>query len=135
MGYIEWSSYLVLGIKEVDDQHHKLVDIINKLYEGLFEEHAHETLIEVMGELIQYTEQHFEEEEKLFVLHDYIDNEEHIKKHKEFTEKIYFYRDQIKSGKMVLSLDILSFLTEWLTDHIQGIDKEYVQFLKNKGVA
>ncbi|MCK5883103.1 MAG: hemerythrin family protein [Bacteriovoracaceae bacterium] len=135
MGYIEWSSYLELGIKDVDDQHHKLIDIINKLYDGLFEEHTKEIQLEVLSGLLKYTEEHFKDEEELLRVHNFIDNEEHIKKHKEFTDKIIYYHESITAGKMVMSLDILSYLTEWLTGHIQGIDKEYVAFLKNKGVV
>ena len=35
MGFIEWSDKLVTGVKECDEQHKKLVSLINEFYDAM----------------------------------------------------------------------------------------------------
>jgi len=35
---------------------------------------------------------------------------------------------------MMLSLDVMSFLKEWLVSHIKGIDKDYTQCFNENGL-
>ena len=48
----------------------------------------------------------------------------------EIIKKVYY--DQ---GKLNLSLELLMFLKNWLTDHILKTDSEYGVFIKSKGAG
>ena len=58
----EWddAKYSV-KIKTIDNQHKKLVDLINQLFNAMVNEEAHSKLSEVLNELIQYTASHLKQ--------------------------------------------------------------------------
>ena len=66
MSWIEWSPECNVNINKIDEQHKKLVGIINKLYEALADETRIKELIrKVIEDLLDYTKYHFGTEEDL----------------------------------------------------------------------
>jgi hemerythrin-like metal-binding protein len=65
----------------------------------------------------------------------YIQLPAHIEQHRKFTGKIKEVADQYKAGAAGLSVDVLDFLTKWLSQHIVAVDKQYSEFMNAKGVA
>ena len=59
----------------------------------------------------------------------------HKKLHKEFNDKIKGFKTDLDSGKMTLSMEVLAFLKDWLVKHIKGVDPQYTDFFKSKGVT
>ena len=41
----------------------------------------------------------------------------------------------IKEGTVTLSMDLLSFLKDWLVKHIMGMDTQYVPYVKKSASA
>ena len=84
---------------------------------------------EVLQRLQQYTETHFALEEQYMLQIQYPGREEHIESHDRFRKEI----DQLVGEGQefdALSRDIIAtFLTEWLTRHVFGIDKELETFI------
>lgn len=132
MSRIDWGAHLELGIQEVDEEHQKLVAVVNKLYDGLFEANGREIIVESLNDLVDFVEVHFVEEERIFQEYDYPGAKEHIKLHKVLANKVFYYQDSVQAGKEILSIDLLDDLTKWLTDHIQIHDRDYANFINDK---
>ena len=66
MQSFKWGRHFITGIPEVDDQHHQLVDIINNFSSHLAEnELVYEDIEATYQELVDYTQYHFSDEERM----------------------------------------------------------------------
>ncbi len=54
---------------------------------------------------------------------------DHQAEHRKLTEKVVKFQQEFSQGKMGLSIALLTFLREWLLDHMAGTDKQYSKFL------
>jgi hemerythrin len=43
-------------------------------------------------------------------------------------------QNKFKAGEAMVSMELMTFLKDWLVNHIQGTDKKYSSFLRGKGV-
>jgi len=127
---IRWNSTYELGHKEIDEQHMKLVDIINDFYNAFATAQAHEKIGEIIGELVNYTVFHFTAEEEIFSNSNYPETSEHCAKHKEFVDELKRYHQEVKDGNMTTTYDLMTFLRDWLVKHIMGTDKNYLPYIK-----
>jgi hemerythrin-like metal-binding protein len=61
----------------------------------------------------------------------------HCIEHKEFVKKADEYREQfeMEMNPLILAMAILTFLKEWLQNHILKTDKQYGPFLNEKGIS
>jgi len=128
---IKWNSTYELGIKEVDEQHMKLVDIINDFYNAFATAQAHEKIGGIIDELVNYTVFHFTSEEEIFSNSNYPDTEKHKEKHKEFVDEMKRYHQEVKDGNMTTTYDLMTFLRDWLIKHIMGTDRTYLPYVKD----
>jgi len=135
MSLMKWSSELSVNISEIDNQHKKLVDLINALHAAMISGKGKDVLEAIFSELIEYTKTHFSFEENLMGRHNYSDITSHKLAHKQLTEKVLGFYNDYKTGKIGLPVLIFSFLKDWLITHIAGTDKKYAPFLNAKGVS
>ncbi len=56
MSLVEWNSNFSIKIKSIDDQHKKLFDLLDILFDAMKNENAHGVLSKIIKELIIYTE-------------------------------------------------------------------------------
>ncbi|MFO7828375.1 MAG: bacteriohemerythrin [Bacteroidales bacterium] len=130
MKLIEWNDTYELGIKEIDNQHKGLVILINELFELMSQGKAKNHLEDIFSHLTDYTKKHFFAEEKLMVKYAYQGFDEHKAEHQKFIEKLSAFKNDFSQGKTTLSLEILNFLRDWLLNHIQITDQQYVPHVK-----
>ena len=135
MAIIKWTTSMDINISDIDIQHRKLGDIINKLHDAMKERKTDQVMGGIIRELVTYTDTHFKYEEKNYLeKFDYPDIDEHKKKHRAFVQKISDFETSFKNGKLMLSMEIITFLKDWLIKHIQGTDQEYSNYFKSKGL-
>lgn len=134
-GLIEWSPSLSLDIKEIDEQHQQLVKMINDLHQAMMDRKSQQVLGEIIDGLIAYTASHFLTEEKYFVAYEYNGATVHKLAHKEFVNKVTAFKKDFESKKMMLSMEVMGFLKDWLIQHIMGEDRKYAPLFKSKGLA
>lgn len=128
------SKYSV-GIREIDGQHKVLVDMLNELYDAMQSGKSNDILGSIVLKLVNYTKTHFAAEERYFERYGYPETFSHKKEHEKFTQKVIAFKNDFDSGRTSLTVGITSFLKDWLSSHIQGIDKKYGPFLNSKGVV
>jgi len=131
---IKWSDSYSVGYPEIDNQHIKLVNLINKLYDAFSEGKVSSVIEPILNEMIEYTDYHFKNEEKLFEKYQYPEKEEHKKIHGEFIKKAYSFLASHKNGDVLFTYDLMNFLRDWLVSHIQDSDREYTNYFKGKNI-
>lgn len=135
MASMQWNETLSVGVKTLDDDHKKLVDMINELVDGITSNRRQEALSQVLDNLIHYTRFHFRREEEYLTRTGYSATDHHIKKHRELIRQVTDLQARFKSGgPSLLSLEVMKFLTEWLTHHIMVEDKSYRAHLNAHGI-
>lgn len=131
---IEWGEKYILGITTIDKQHKILVDIINQLYSAFIDGTSSIIIGNIIKKLIEYTDYHFGEEEKVFEIINYEESPEHKKEHASFVEKIKSFETDSENGSFSISQNLLDFLKQWLLNHILEKDKRYIEFFKQNGI-
>ena len=69
MPILVWSEEYSINVAEIDAQHKKLLEFVNKLHAGVAAEIDREELRGLFEDLVEYTRFHFESEEKLMAEH------------------------------------------------------------------
>ncbi len=135
MALINWSNDYSVKVKSIDNQHMKLVELINVLHSAMKEGRGKEVLGKVINELIEYTQTHFSHEEELMKKYSYPEYAKHKSIHDDLVKQVTELDNNVKAGKAVISQEVLNFLKNWLVNHIVEKDKLLGNFLNTKGVA
>ncbi|MDF1566802.1 MAG: bacteriohemerythrin [Spirochaetaceae bacterium] len=130
--FIKWDPTLSVGIEVFDGHHQKLIGLINRLYVKMESGEGEDVLRKTLGELIDYTDYHFQAEQEAFNAHEYPDRVEHNRRHDELLSKARSLRDALESDQSVLTNEVLDFLQDWVTNHILKTDRQYTEFLTGK---
>jgi hemerythrin len=134
MALIEWTDNLSVGIEEIDSQHKRLIGLINELHAAMMERRSKDALGVIIGGLKDYTVTHFSTEEMYFDKFKYQNSLSHKKEHQGFVDKVNEYKTGFEKGKIMLSVEIMDYLKNWLVAHIQKIDTAYAPFFREKGL-
>lgn len=126
---LKWSEQLATGLAEVDDQHQRLIDIINALGDLREQGAPVEEVLAVIDELRSYTRYHFQDEAAL--MQTYPVNEANrlanLKAHRNFVERIDSVAAMAASNPADVVDHLLAFLVKWLVHHITGVDARLVR--------
>lgn len=129
MAVIEWEDRFSVGIAEMDEQHKRLVGLLNTFNQALSEGRGKAALYDVLMSLIEYTKQHFRDEEALMEAKGYPGLEEHRQEHKELTGQVVDFAREFNAGNKTITIGLMHFLRDWLVNHIMGEDKKYGDFI------
>jgi hemerythrin-like metal-binding protein len=131
MAYFDWNGKLETGIAIIDEQHKKLISLVNELHEAMRNRKAKDVVAHILKELGDYTTYHFSVEEKAFEKRGYPNRAEHEKLHADLIAQLSELMQKQAKGELAISIDVLDFLTQWVTNHIMKEDMKYVPFLKD----
>jgi len=137
MELITWQDEYALGIAEIDNQHQKIVEIINSLYQMFSENKMTEAaaLQTILKELTDYADYHFTTEENYFTTFKYPQAAGHIEKHNQYREKVEEFKKQLDNNNLKETFfTMTNFLHEWWVWHINNMDREYVPLFKENGI-
>lgn len=136
MPLMTWTDKMSVRVGSIDEEHKKLVAIINQLYDGIQARQGHEVLGDVLAGLVAYASEHFQHEEHLFAQTGYPDAAQHIREHNDFAAHVREMQHCYSSAPTaVLSVEVLDFLRKWLIDHVQGSDRKYSEYFVAAGVS
>ncbi|HTZ18157.1 MAG TPA: bacteriohemerythrin [Dissulfurispiraceae bacterium] len=135
MALINWSEDYSVHVKEMDEQHKKLIAMINDLNDAMKSGKSKDIMDKILKGLIDYTVFHFGAEEKLMKSNNYPGYQQQKTQHESLTKKVMEYQERLNSGKMVMGVEVMNFLKDWLINHIKGLDTKYGPFLNSKGIA
>ena len=132
---ITWTDSLSVSVPEFDEQHKKLINIINRMYDALKSGRGKDAVETILPELVDYTREHFANEEALMLKLNYPGYLDHKAKHTALTNQVVEYVNRMKEGRSTAAVEMMEFLKKWLTSHIKGVDKKYGPHLSRKRVA
>lgn len=130
--FVEWKDSLSVGIKTIDDDHKKLLGMINQLQTAAHYHTDDEMVESTLNELVEYTKYHFEREEKMMQEHNYPGFEDHKKQHEAMVTQVSKFIDEYRVDQTRTIDQVIVFLKTWLINHINGSDQEYAPYLRDK---
>jgi hemerythrin len=131
-----WRDSYSVGIRELDNQHRRLLDLINELDELVADqqESASKTkCYAALNALVKYAESHFITEEGYLQKYAFPKYDLHKTEHDSFVEKVFAMNQKLEKGDPYSLFEIVRFLKDWYKSHILGIDQGYKEFLAEKG--
>ena len=134
MALIDWDEKLSVNVKSIDEQHKKLIGLINLLHDSMKEGKAKDIMNKVLGDLADYTDYHFQTEEKYFQQFNYPEFVKHKKEHDDLRKEVLNLKNKLDKGEGIITIEVMYFLKDWLSKHILGSDKKYSSFFNSKGV-
>ena len=128
MEFIEWQPSMSVGVENFDNEHKQLIGFLNSLNHALTVHSTQKTMEDILNRLVKYTVIHFNHEEEYMKLYDYPDYASHKKEHEELKSQVQEFSRRLAEGKSSFSLELMTFLKDWLTTHILGTDMNYKSF-------
>lgn len=126
MQSFQWDKNFETGIKEVDEQHLYLVQLVNRYGELIAEnDFSIDEAKKALHEVTEYTSYHFHKEEILMKRAGIssIHFEEHHQSHQKFINDLKEFSGSLQLKSEDLSKQLLDFLIQWLVYHILGSDQ------------
>lgn len=123
MALIEWSSELDVGHKFIDDDHKKLVKMVNDFHDAMQQGRGNDVIGKVLNNLVIYTREHFSREEAEMQRIKYSKYLAHKQEHDKLMAQVGELQGSFSSGKKMLTIQVSSFLKDWLRTHIMQTDK------------
>lgn len=124
----EFTEDCILGVESIDEEHRHLFDLINQGCELLYNDYKadkYEDIKDLLGELEEYADQHFANEEAYMVeIRDpelILQRSQHMFFREEIREFLLHNIDDEDEQREVLT-DIMNFLARWLYHHILSSD-------------
>lgn len=126
---IAWSESFNLGIEEIDEQHKKLIELVNLVYYSINNKHSHFEILLIFNELKEYALYHLEYEEKLMKKLNYNNYLAHQDSHNTFENKIFAFQNDIENKKnhYILKKKFIKSLVYFI-EHIVENDKKFAQY-------
>jgi hemerythrin len=127
MPIIVWDDSFTLGVQQFDEHHQHLVGLLNRAYDDFTAGAGPESVDSLLDELVDYATYHFAAEEHWMCEHSYPKLEEHRAEHDRFSARVVEMLKSDRIDRSSLLLEVLTFLNNWLVNHILQVDTEYAQ--------
>lgn len=133
MMVLKWNDTLKTGVQDLDEQHQSLVEIVNRLNDALAtgREDRRKAVGVILSELLDYTITHFRCEEGYMESIGFPQLEDHKRLHVDLVERLQ-KRVAIYIAGQAMEISLMSFLSDWLVNHILGEDSKYAAFARKR---
>jgi hemerythrin len=132
MSYLKWSDKYSLNVAEIDEQHKKLVSLVNAMYDAMHAGKGRDMIGTVIAEFVAYTDYHFKSEERLLRQIGYPEYDEHKEMHDNLSRKAQSIKAAFDRGNTPTAIEVMLLLTNWLNTHILEEDRKYKPFARSK---
>lgn len=134
METVTWVSDFEIGVKSIDEQHKRLVDMLNTLGKAIGESHGKDAIMGIVEEMKHYAVYHFQTEEEAMAAKSYPKRSQHKQEHDTFIEQVLEAADALESGGKITPGEVWTFLRNWLAEHILESDKAMGRHLAAQGM-
>lgn len=134
MALMTWNDALSTGVRAMDEQHKTLVNTLNDLHAATLAGKNGEVTGPLLGALVKYTHDHFRAEEALLTRAKFPGLAEHCAKHKALTDQVQRFVERYERGELAINVDLLMFLRDWLSTHIQKEDRTYGPWVSRQAI-
>jgi hemerythrin len=134
MPFLDWSSTFSVGVDAFDNEHKRLLALMNKLYDSILDGSASDGATrEIVDEVIAYSNYHFSHEERVLEFLKFPDLMQHRHQHELLRTQVVAFKHKLDRGGGI-SVELSKFLIGWVLEHILKDDMQYRDFLKSKDV-
>jgi hemerythrin-like metal-binding protein len=136
-----WTENLSVGVKRFDEDHKRLIRMINELHGALQDVDAQGKIAEdeieiALHRLENYFTTHCLQEEARMAETGYPGLEEHRQEHQKFFARVAEMSQRFRGSRDPrYATELMQFMYDWLTDHIFVIDRQYTAHLNAKGIS
>ena len=131
MTVINWRDSYNTGIQQFDSEHHKIVELINAMFEAIRDNKSKEIFEQIVTDVLLYIDTHFSHEEQAMASANYSGLEEQLREHSLLREEVGRFKSLISSDFPHGIGEFYRFLREWLLHHILECDKKYAPYLQD----
>ena len=129
MTVIKWRDAYNTGIVQFDQEHHKLVALIDRMFFAIRDGSSKEITEQICADILAYTNYHFTNEEQAMRSAEYPDIDHHIGEHERLKTEAIKHQTTINRKFPEGRAEFYRLLREWLIQHIQNSDKKYGPYL------
>lgn len=134
MEKIIWGEDFSVGVRELDDQHKRIVTIVNTLLDMNDTNVGSEIISDTLTKMTQYASDHFKTEEQFMLDYGYPEYLSQKKQHQEFKKMTVNFCVGTMVHNATVPTEIFTYLKSWWTNHILKEDMKYKDFFHTKGV-
>ena len=121
------TALLEMGIPEIDDQHRKLFELLNKLRKAMLAHHSGERVDKALEKLQGFARKHFDFEERLMADIEFADQAAHVEEHELLMRELANFRERARTGDLTAELPRL--MRSWVIEHLVQFDRKYADYL------
>jgi hemerythrin len=125
---IPWDDRYMIGIEMIDEQHKKLFDLVNRLYDLDDDNSSKEELRIILYEFSDYMQTHFNEEEEYMKSINYNLLDEHKQLHADIIDNLALLV-QTPAKLSIIKSKMRVVAKRALIDHIMHEDSKVILFL------
>jgi len=119
---IEWRDSYSVGIEELDSQHQKLLELINKIGETADTGPSKASCFALLNAMIRYAQEHFTTEERYLEKNAYPKYLEQKGANEKFVQETFTMAQELDEEGLLTLGGITFYLEDWYQDHILGFD-------------
>lgn len=134
MSFINWETKFSVNVAEIDAEHKRLIAMINKLHDAMKIGQGKEALSAILDDMTNYAVHHFHTEEGYMEKFNYPEYSKHKQEHDDFVAKVSDFREKFERDELLLSIEVMRFLSDWLRNHIMGSDQRYSNYFNQHGL-
>jgi hemerythrin len=134
MALLQWNDKFSVNVAEIDSQHKTIIELINSLFDAMKAGKGNLVIEQVLDNLSKYTFTHFNYEERYMRITDYPGYDTHKKEHDMLKSKVKELQKSLQTNSGTLSIQVMDFLKNWLTNHIMQVDKAYSEHFNKKNI-
>ncbi|MGO8678160.1 MAG: bacteriohemerythrin [Limisphaerales bacterium] len=131
---LQWKDEFLVSVPQVDLQHRKLIEMIGDLEAAMRVGKGKEILGKTLAGVVEYTQYHFSTEERLMADNPYPEGARHKDEHRKLIKTVGDFRTQFDQGAVALTVPVMTFLQDWLVNHILHTDKAMGRHLTAAGL-
>jgi hemerythrin-like metal-binding protein len=135
MAYFEWAEDMVIDSGPIDDDHQKLVALVNQLHTATTDGRGQEVVGKILEELVAYTAGHLQREERLMESLKFPHLAPHRVGHEKFMHKVLDLKAKFDGGSITVASQLSTVLRDWLSLPIRRSDKEIKLFLDKRATG
>lgn len=122
---IDWKDEFSIGNADIDKDHKQIVKIYNEMIVMVDKEKNRDECARLLSEMTNYALHHFKNEEDYMKGFSYPKLKEHRRHHMEYIYRVSMFNLLFSGNETFDPFEILKFLEDWWTNHIQKTDKDY----------
>jgi len=128
---IAWQDKYSIGYDNVDAQHRRMFEMLSELVNACMDGSDTEKLKSTIDFLVNYTVQHFYDEELIQIQYNYPGYKRHKQIHEDFKITVggIVAKFNENGSSSALSNDVNKIMVRWIINHIQNEDKKIGEFI------